>query len=99
MPPPKKKNAKPVIEKTKRYVNVGLGEPVLPMGFESKATSLNDGILDVQQRATRQRIHALRNKYNNLIESKDDKMATVNNIFQDTERVRRDGSISLSIYS
>jgi hypothetical protein len=46
--PKKPKGAKPVVERTKKYVNVGLGDPVLPMGFESKAASLNDGMLDVQ---------------------------------------------------
>lgn len=47
MPKKKTKNPKPTIERTKRYVNIGLGEPILPTGFESKAASLNDGILDV----------------------------------------------------
>ena len=80
--PKKPKGAKPVVETINKYVNIGMGEPQLPQGFESKAMSLNDGVLDVQQRTTRQKIHALRSKYNGLIGSKDDKM-NCKNIFQE----------------
>ena len=93
------------VEIKKKYHQVGIVDPFLPMGnvdnvnTEAAAFSMRNQLLEVKQKEAKQKIRNLRQNVGKLINATDDKMKDSKNVWHEGQAGDMNGNISLSCFS